>query len=808
MKNTLRFLTLCATIISTEMTAQVVINEIMQSNIDCITDDLNEFPDSWVELYNAGTERANLGTYSINISDDAAKAWKLPETPLEPGDYAIVYCDKVGKGMHTNFRLESGKGAEVYLYNKEVIADCISGLKKQPAPNIAYGRETDNASKWGYMATATPGSANCGRTCKDILGDPIFSTKGKAMNKCRIINLAMTMPKGTPEGAEIRYTTDGSEPTASSTLYSSTITFNSNKTIRAKIFCDGYLSPRSVTQSYIFHEREVTLPVVSIVTDETYMYDDKFGIYVDGTYAEEAKNYTFGWRRPINIEYFDGQESESVINQLGEARVAGAASREFTIKSLAVYANKRFGEKRLKYEFFHDQRPGVTDYKSILLRNAGNDFNYLYMRDAIIQRSMAQYADLDWQAWQPAIVYINGIYLGILNIRERSNEDNIYTNYDGLEDIDMIENWWDTKTGDSKNFIAFREFYNEHNHTLDEYRKWMDIEEYINLMLMNIFYNNRDFPGNNFVMWRPRTEDGVWRFVAKDTDFGLGLYDVKPDYKTIDWINNHEYDPTTAWANEYDHTRLFRRLMDIDDFRQMFVDRAAIYMGDFLNLTRVSEIWDAMYQMIKTEYPYHRKGINPWWPNYNDEMTNARTFLRERPAHVYNNLAEYYNLGTPTKLTVNTSVENAEAMETSINGIKLTRGVFDGKYFRGMHVSIRCPQAKGWNIETKTKNGTASRQAEGPEYEFDMPECASIAINAIVDGKAIDTIETEDMTVRNSAEGITLDGVVKGTPIEIYDLRGMAIYKGLSSGDATTIPTPTGQIYILKVGDKTIKTQH
>ena len=83
---------------------------------------------------------------------------------------------------------------------------------------------------------------------------------------------------------------------------------------------------------------------------------------------------------------------------------------------------------RLDYEFFPDQKPGLTDFKSLLLRNAGNDFDYLYMRDAIIQRTVASHVDIDWQAWRPAIVYINGVYKGMLNIRERSNEDYVYTN--------------------------------------------------------------------------------------------------------------------------------------------------------------------------------------------------------------------------------------------------------------------------------------------------------------------------------------------------------------------------------------------
>ena len=55
------------TVVAAQTRAQLVINELMQSNIDCIMDDLNEFPDSWVELYNAGAEPVNLGDYKIGL---------------------------------------------------------------------------------------------------------------------------------------------------------------------------------------------------------------------------------------------------------------------------------------------------------------------------------------------------------------------------------------------------------------------------------------------------------------------------------------------------------------------------------------------------------------------------------------------------------------------------------------------------------------------------------------------------------------------------------------------------------------------
>ena len=156
----------------------------------------------------------------------------------------------------------------------------------------------------------------------------------------------------------------------------------------------------------------------------------------------------------------------------------------------------------------------------------------------------------------------------MLNIRERSNEDNIYTNYDGLEDLDMFENWWELKEGTWDNYNAFKEFYGEHGHTLAEYDKWMDTMEFLNLMLVNLYYVNRDFPGNNIVMWRPRAEEGRWRWIMKDTDFGLGLYGLNADYNSIKWIYDPNYDPGTNWANQYDHTRLFRRLMEDSDFKR------------------------------------------------------------------------------------------------------------------------------------------------------------------------------------------------------------------------------------------------
>ena len=751
--------------------AQVVINELMQSNIDCIMDDINEFPDSWVELYNSGTTSVNLNQYAISDKDNADKAWKLPGITLKPGKHILVYCDKVENGLHTPFRLESGKGCNVYLFNNGKVIDKVEGLKKQPAPNIAYGRKTDAGDTWGYMATPTPAATNCGETCKDILGSPIFSEKGRVMKNGKAFKLELSLPEGS-EGAEIRYTTNGSEPTRTSYLYSSPINISKTTVVKAKLFQDGKLSPRSSTQSYIFFTRDITLPVISISTDNKYFYDNKIGIYVDGTYQSGKKNYEFDWRRPTNIEFFFEPEQESQINQLCETRIMGGATRGNKMKSLAVYANKRFGAKRLDYEFFPDQRPGITNFKSIALRNAGNDFDYLYLRDAIIQCNTAKHVDIDYQAWRPAIVYINGQYTGMLNIRERSNEDNIYTNYEGLEDLDMFENWGELKEGTWDNYNAFKAFYTEHGHTLAEYEQWMDTMEFLNLMLVNLFYNNRDFPGNNIVMWRPTEEGGRWRWIMKDTDFGLGLYGVSASFNTIKWIYDPNYDPDTSWANQYDHTRLFRRLMEDSDFKREFIDRAAIYMGDWLNSRGTFAVWNPMYEMIKYEYPYHRELVNKWWPNYTEEMNNARNWIANRPAYFYKYIAEYYQLGTPLPLTVNKAMDENQRAETEIlmNGVKLSEAFFDGKFFKDRRMTISGSSLKegytitGWKVTTTDNSNVKKTEViEGAEYSFLMPSCRSIAIEAIIG---------EDTGIN----GVIMDSKTS----EHYNLKGVRI-KGTNS---------------------------
>ncbi len=781
--------------------AQLVINELMQSNVECVRDDIHEFPDSWVELYNPTGADISLANYSIGTKNKADKAWALPSNiTVSAGGYVVIYCDKEEDGLHTDFRLDSDKeGGSLYLFEGSTIVSSVVGIPVMPAPDIAYGRETDGGETWGYELTSTPGAANAGGVvaADHILGAPGFSEQGRVGNT-PIEQLKLSLPEGAPEGTVICYTTNGREPkgkfeirdgleprivfvpTDSSMLYTAPINnINSTKVIRAKLFCYGWLSPVSTAQSYIFHPREMTAPIISIQTKGEYIYDNVFGIYPNN----KSKDNQVDWRRPINIEMFDAAGKASVINQLGETRIMGGQSRANKLKSMAIYANKRFGpkNKRFSYKFFPDQKPGITEFKSFSLRDGGNDFTDLYFRDLIIQRTMGQNTDIDWQAGHTAVLYINGQYVGMLNIRERSNDDNIYSNYGGLEDIDMVEishekvNNQDMYVEELKagtleeNYNVFKEFYTnieDGDHSKAKWEEWMDVSEYLNIVIMNLFYGNIDFPGNNIVFWRPNNKDkesGLpkrWRFIAKDVDFGLGLYGRKPDYNTIKLLYDQSYDSGNAWAFTEPATRLIKNMLQNQDILNLFIDKCCVFMGDFMNASGTGEIIDKIKDEALEEFAahrvkynghninYHRNDITnkfndakKWLTGYTEQSWGHTTTYLPRTDYFLQYMSNQWRLGTAIPVTINKEMDADDLPdEVYVNGIKLTKGVFDGKLFKGRQITIEgktyndnALTVTGWEIK---KNGILEEPVNGATCTFTMDDSyQSLSIKAIMSDK-------------------------------------------------------------------------
>ena len=767
----------------------LLINELMQSNVDCKRDNnIKEYPDSWVELYNNSPQTISLKGYKLGTSSKSSKAWSFPNgATIAAKSLLLIYCDKedaydlATNRYQTNFRLDSGDKSNVYLFKGTEIVGSVTNMPIQPAPNIAYGRESNGTGKWGYQLTPTPGDNNTGGVCTNdkILGEPVFSVLGKVMISGRF-NLTLSLPEGSPSGTEIRYTDNGAEPTSNSPKYSGAITISESKVIRAKLFCTGWLSPRSTTHSYVFLKREMTMPVISISTDMFNLYDKTLGIFANNN--SDNRNYHFNWRRPINIEYFESAGKESIINQLCETRVAGGNSRQFPRKSMNIYAHKRFGKKQFEHEFFPDQKPNLKKFKSLVLRNGGNDFEYLYLRDALAQRVMGMNTDIDWAAWRPVIVYINGQYYGLLNLRERAEEDNIWANYNGLEDIDLIENWDDVKEGDDINLKSFTEFYSQSGHTMADYEEKMDCREFMNMMIMNIYNINLDFPGGNIVMWRPRTEGGRWRWIAKDVDYSFGYNSIPYDYNIVEWYYNENYDDWYCWANKSDYTKLFRHLMEDRTFRNQFLELYAIYAGDFLNATAVRNVLDPMFNKINSELSIMRKNISyPYFCDLNTEKNYVNNWIANRTDAFMQQLCSKYGFdyNTLTPLSINKAATSN--LDTLIfNGHKLSKNCFNDKYFQNhpIHLSAIPVEGKivrGWHVvQTNGTSNTSKEYNTGASLTIEkMPSCTKLSIEPIFrlvgDFNDDEEIDNKDINLMVS---VIMKGYFTEDKIELYDLTG------------------------------------
>ena len=802
---------------SINLSAKVWINEFMQSNIDELIDDLQEFPDSWIELYNDSDESVELKNWYISDNKDYKTAWKITKSAAIPAkSYQIIYCDKEENGLHTSFRLDSGKGGDIYIFNPEgKLEDSVLDIPKQPAPNISRGRIHDADKNWAYFVKATPNSKNEGVTSNVLLPSPVFSLSGGVYKTGQ--TLSLSLPEGTPEDislSDIYYTLNGTEPTENSNSYSEELKISKITPVRAKIISSKYLQNRSVTQTYIIFSGNITLPVIAVNLDPDYLWNDDFGIYVKGSgkYGktgngrDDKVNWNNNWRRPMNVEYFPSQNERAVINQLGELRISGGWSRAHNLKSLILYANKRFGEKRYDYQLF-SQKPN-QEIKSFMLRNSGNDFGGSFFRDAAIQLFMGGRVDLDYQAYQPAIFYLNGEYYGILNLRERSTDDYVFANYNGLEDIDMFERVdkdprRELKVGD---WIAYNELMSKLSKSVDkidfeEIERLVDVNEFMNFMILQTYVGNTDFPSNNFVMWRPRTPTGKWRYILKDTDFGLD--DGRLDHNTIlHYISNNRTDQ--------DRT-LFSALLSHEPFKTEFYSRFAIYMGDILSPRATSHVIDSIRHLVEPEMLRHR---NRWHGtqnlnNWNAGVDQLINWCNKRNDNVYDHLRNYFNLSAviPMKAKAQEKIEYNSG-DIIINGIPIQNQGFDGKYFRNKGVNLRWngdpKKVNAWTITATISGNETSTIYFDREINYLIPtECTDIQFTATyTDDTAMPVINKPNISFIQNNTNVTIKELQGKSVVSVFIVNGQLLYETTTLNDELNIPLKAKGVYFIRIQNK------
>lgn len=682
----------------------------MQSNIDDLIVDY-DFPDSWVELYNSGDSDINLRGYYISPTQNFKEGYMITDSIIcYRGGYYLIYCDKKNTGVHANFRLDSGKGVLFLFDNKGNIVDSVF-YPKMPAANIAWGRLHDGDENWQYELFSTPGISNTGDVSEVLLPDPVFSISGGIMEEP--VTVVVKMPDGNyPEDTRVFLTLDGEEPTNNS-ISGTELTIDVDKTtcIRAKLLSQHALPKRSVTQSFIYHPRKVDLPIMSIVTNGNFLYDRKFGLLSKDTVIGNRPNYEWDWRRPVNVEYYEKKGKAALFNQICETSIQGGYSRKYNQKSLKLYAKKRFGTRRF-YGSLWEDKPTVTACKSLTIRNGGQYCDRSRINDALIQKVFGTHLDnMDWQAYTPTIVYINGVYKGVYGLRERSDEDYIEANYDGLEDIIITDEkaYYAPKSKNvPQNWRDLLSFLSSDDVVYSDLLPQIDVDNFIKHTIAECYGNNLDYPDHNIVIWRPVEEDGKWRWIMKDLDLAFSY--SPPNYKMLDYLFLSGDPESEAYQFAIRNEKIanshsfYQKLNSFPEFRKRFVDIYSVCLGDFLKPSYMLEVLHNMVAEIYDE-------IGPTF-EANDNMSDLlrfttsiekiESFIKNRPYYVYSQLAEFYSLGNLLPMMINT--HNIKGIK--MNGVTLTEGDYDGYYFLDHDLTLDSGEINcEWVMKIYDENG-------------------------------------------------------------------------------------------------------
>ncbi len=539
--------------------------------------------------------------------------------------------------LHTNFTL-SGEGETIILSNPEqVVIDQVNYPYMKA--DHSYGREADSLPEWKFYNHPTPGYSNAQSTgASGYAKEPQFSLESGFYDSSTVINFLNYQPTDT-----IRYTLDGSWVTDSSAIYyGEPLILDSTTVIRAQVYKAGFLPGKVSSNSYIIGYSS-TLPVVSVILNPHDLWDWEDGIYVMGPNASPSfphfgANFWMDWKKPSHIEYFD--ESHNLAFELdADLMIHGGFSRAYPIKSLRVETDDKYDENIINYKLFKDK--DIQTFHRFVLRNSGQDYNKTYFRDALMHKVVQNSTEIDIQDYQPSVVFLNGEYWGIHNIREKIDRYYVNENFGVHEDsIHLLRTNIKIVEGNYNQYMQMIDYVINvpvvDSLVYDSIGKLVHLGNYTDYFIAEMYYVNPDWPNNNIKYWRSFADTSRWRYIMTDVDPGLGLASqvtanelYRVLHSDIPYVDNH---------------KILRRLMENSDYRRYFINRSADMFNTMLLPQNINSMIDIFKDRIAPEMPNHRMKWGGTITDWENKVQLMKNFVLNRPAYVWEDYIQEFDL--------------------------------------------------------------------------------------------------------------------------------------------------------------------
>ncbi|WP_158549988.1 CotH kinase family protein [Runella aurantiaca] len=693
--------------------------------------------------------------------------------------YLVIWASStVSRGTnHTSFSL-SADGERVALVDDDGVT-IVDSLSFGPQPmDISYGRLPNGGVGLKYFKPASPGATNVeANGYNELLAPPAFSHSGGFYNSAFMLSMNHPDPsvkiyytidgsvpdstKLTPQSYEYRNLFPGSSlyQTYQSYQYTSSISvadpsslpnkismiasthsqglgylpaspIYKGKIVRAMAVKAGALPSEITSSSFFFSQNganKFTLPVVSIMSQEDGLFDYNNGIYVpgidfdtwrlanpnQGPDTDNPANYRRTGEAAERASHFEIIESDTVVykQDIG-LRIHGGWSRGYRFKSLRIYGTDQY--KTIENSIFPDLP--YSEYKTFILRNSGNDYAGTLFKDAFIHQSVA-HLKMDIQAYRPSILFLNGEYWGIHNLRQRQDKHYYAQKYGvDADNLDVIGT--EVDEGDTQHYDAMLNYINVNNISnathYDYIKTQMDVESFIDYEIAEIYYNNWDWGPNNIKLWRLRTpynsnaaygHDGRWRWSLYDTDHAMtdSTQNRLSIASTIGTVGSPGF--------------LLGKLLLNETFKHTFINRFADLMNTAFLPAHLTQLVNAKRDGIGGEITAH---LNRWKTLTDSslwiaEINKCIMFIQGRPNHQRGQIQGKFGISGQYNLTVN--VSNSDHGYVKVNtidilpttpGVSATPYPWTGRYYNGIPVQLRAYGKTGYKFKHWSYNSTTS----------------------------------------------------------------------------------------------------
>lgn len=638
---------LLAVLLATPLYAQPRITEFVAINDASLTDGEGKTPD-WIEIHNPTGEPLSLAGYHLTDDPEIPDRYSFPaDASIPAGDYLVVFASNKEEpdyrdlrgNLHTDFSLDGGGEYLALVGPDDSVLQEFAPKFPAQFEDVSYGFGTGDSV--GYFTRPTPGDPNGPTPLLGFVSDTRFSMDRGYYTEPFLVEITTETPDAT-----IRFTTDGTPPSRTrGRLYTGPLTISTTTTLRAMAFRQGYHDTNVDTQTYLFvqgilrqrprgypttwsgvpadyemdpqivrhpayrnefDEAFAALPTLSLVFAPDALFHPSTGIY------QRPSQEGIAWERPLSVEFFVPNGSEPGFQIDAGIRIQGGSSRNTDTPkhSFSLRFRADYGSEKLRYPLFEKTPSGETAVERFDLLQLRPEYNFGWMHRHWYQAERALYGRDQWTSdlynamgqngshgrW--VHLFLNGIYWGLYDVHERPDADHMANYFGGVDDEYDTVNSSRATNGDLVAYNTMMDIAYGNIESLSTYngiQRYLDLDAFIDYMLVNAYVGNRDWDGHNWRAARKREPGAGFLFFPWDTEFAIsqvagGVFPTPPDFFSTSLNTN----VTTKNGNRRP-TGLHQRLSRNAEYRLRYADhiRRHMFNGGVLTPEKAAATWRA-----------------------------------------------------------------------------------------------------------------------------------------------------------------------------------------------------------------------